>query len=166
MGKNGKVAFSSSQKTAPSPLTLEGAVEKINSGFRGRMSQADAQARSQQILLAAADLFLAANTGLLAPVCALAVSPGQVVESITPLLSGESAQEHLDAVHALQHQVASLERRRRRVREMMRKLASFRRFESRKNATCTSLADLVSADLVTSYTASLHQRAAGSATSN
>lgn len=111
MGKNGKVAFSSSQKT--SPLTLEGAVEQITSGFRRRMSKADAQQRSQQICLAAADLILSANTGLLAPVCALAVTPTEVIETITPLLAGEPAEEHLDAIRALQHQVASLERRRR-----------------------------------------------------
>jgi hypothetical protein len=142
MGENtGKAAFSSSQKTAASPLTLEGAVEEITSGFRSRMSTADAQERSQQILLAAADLILSANTGLLAPVSALAVSPNEVVKSITPLLAGESAQEHLDAVHALQHQVASLERRRRSARKAMRTPASFRRFDPCGNTSYTWLAD-------------------------
>lgn len=141
MGKSKERVFSPSERTAVAPQTLQGAVEEIIAGYRGRMSKADAKEHSQQILLAAADLMLAANTGLLSPDCLLAVTPTEVIEAITPLLAGEPAEEHLDALCALQHHVASLERRSHSAGQVIQTLVSFRRLYSCRNFSYTWLAD-------------------------
>lgn len=160
-----KVKVSSRSTTPASAQTLESAIEEITSGFRARMSKADARDCSQQVLVAAADLILAANTALLVPVCTLAVTPTEVIEAIAPLLAGEQKHEHRDALCMLQQHVASLERRRRSAGKRMQRVESLCRF-ARDTSTCTSLAELISADLVTSYIAWLHQSSANSAISN
>jgi hypothetical protein len=154
MGENKERVFAIAQKTASARLTIESLVTAIIS------DPTTPPGDVASIKMAAADVILSAGTGLLTADCLLAVSPRHVLSRISDLISCESFEEHLQAIHLFQRYALKWGCR-PPVSAPRVKIAWLCRFENRETICRTSLVNPLSHEALDAYVAWLRRRRVG-----